>query len=30
MPDARQRIYAKMDVRNVSEMLRKATDLGII
>lgn len=26
----RQRIYAKMDVRNVSEMLRKATELGII
>lgn len=26
----RQRIYAKMDVRNVSDMLRKATELGII
>lgn len=26
----RQRIYAKMEVRNVSEMLRKARDLGII
>lgn len=26
----RQRIYAKMDVKNVSEMLRKATELGII
>ena len=26
----RQRIYAKMDVRNVSEMTRKATDLGIL
>ena len=26
----RQRIYAKMDVKNVSDMLRKATELGII
>ena len=26
----RQRIYAKMDVKNVSEMIRKATELGII
>lgn len=26
----RQRIYAKMDVKNVSEMLRKSTELGII
>ena len=26
----RQHIYAKMDVRNVSDMLRKATELGII
>ena len=26
----RQRIYAKMDVKNVSEMLRKASELGII
>ena len=26
----RQRIYAKMDVKNVSDMLRKAKDLGII
>lgn len=26
----RQRIYAKMDVKNVSEMLHKATELGII
>ena len=26
----RQRIYAKMDVKNVSEMLRKANELGII
>lgn len=26
----RQRIYRKMDVRNVSEMLRKATELGIL
>ena len=26
----RQRIYRKMDVRNVSEMLRKASELGIL
>lgn len=26
----RQRIYAKMDVKNVSDMLRKASELGII
>ena len=26
----RQRIYSKMEVKNVSEMLRKATELGII
>lgn len=26
----RQRIYAKLDVRNVSDMIRKATDLGIL
>ena len=26
----RQRIYAKMDVRNISDMIRKATELGII
>lgn len=26
----RQRIYAKMDVKNVSDMLRKANELGII
>jgi len=26
----RQRIYSKMDVNNVSEMLHKATELGII
>ena len=26
----RQRIYSKMDVKNVSDMLRKATELGII
>lgn len=26
----RQRIYAKMDVRNVSEMLHKAAGLGIV
>jgi DNA-binding CsgD family transcriptional regulator len=26
----RQRIYAKMDVKNVSDMLRKANDLGLI
>lgn len=26
----RQRIYAKMDVKNVSDMIRKATELGII
>ena len=26
----RQRIYRKMDVKNVSEMLRKATELGIL
>ena len=26
----RQRIYSKMGVRNVSDMLRKATELGII
>lgn len=26
----RQHIYAKMDVRNVSDMIRKATELGII
>ena len=26
----RQRIYRKMDVKNVSEMLRKATEIGIL
>ena len=26
----RQRIYAKLDVRNVSDMIRKATELGIL
>ena len=26
----RQRIYAKMGVKNVSELIRKATELGII
>lgn len=26
----RQRIYAKMDVKNISDMIRKATELGII
>lgn len=26
----RQRIYAKMEVRNVSDMLRKAQELGLI
>ena len=26
----RQRIYSKMGVKNVSDMLRKATELGII
>jgi len=26
----RQRIYAKMDVKNVSDMLRKASDLGLV
>lgn len=26
----RQRIYAKMDVRNLSDMIRKATELGIL
>ena len=26
----RQRIYAKMEVKNVSDMLRRATELGII
>ena len=26
----RQRIYAKLDVRNVSDMIRKTTDLGIL
>lgn len=26
----RQRIYSKMDVKNVSDMLRRATELGII
>lgn len=26
----RQRIYAKMDVKSISDMLRKATELGII
>ena len=26
----RQRIYRKMDVSNVSDMIRKATELGII
>ena len=26
----RQRIYSKMDVKNVSDMLRWATELGII
>jgi len=26
----RQRIYSKMEVKNVSDMLRKAQDLGII
>lgn len=26
----RQRIYSKMDVKNVSDMLRQATELGII
>ena len=26
----RQRIYAKMDVKNVSDMLRVATGLGLV
>ena len=26
----RQRIYAKMNVRSISDMIRKATELGII
>jgi DNA-binding NarL/FixJ family response regulator len=26
----RQRIYAKMEVRNISDMIRKATELGIL